>query len=119
MNVAIWSRIPKTASTSLHNRLYGVHPPLKYDASFDMAQASKSVILTAGHKTPREMVESGLSEETLFNAFVFSVVRNPWARYVSMFCGIGSNHRWTNNFKKFLFQIIRKPTTTTEGGETT
>lgn len=113
MTVCYWSRIPKTASTSLHNRLMDGIMRTVDGGPVCLLELPRAIVLTCGHTKPHELVSRGLlREDTLRRGIVFSVVRNPWARFASLWFGIGKDHRWTNSFESFVLDSLSDKTIT-------
>lgn len=83
------------------------------DSPLEIKELPNTLLLNAGHKTPQEIVDEGLlTESTVRKSFVFSIVRNPWARFVSLFCGIGEDYRWTIDFNLWLKDVLSDKTRT-------
>lgn len=105
MQVALWSRIPKTASTSLHTRFAGKPTHFTANKQFEVIEMPKAIVLSFAHYTPDRMVSKrGLAESTFREGFVFCVVRNPWARYASLFFSMGPERRPRCSFEEFVLR---------------
>lgn len=109
--IVLWSRIPKTGSTSLHEKIVGGRSEKFVKGSeLTFVETKNSIVFMCGHRTPKQIVESGfLEQHTIDNIEILSVVRNPWARWVSMFVGVGNDYKFTNSFPRFVSRCMSDP----------
>lgn len=114
-----WSRIPKTASTAVHTRIHsdGREPRRFVRSELCMTETPSTLVFTCGHRTPRQVVENGyLDEDTLTDMFTISFVRNPWARWVSLWVGIGQEYRFASSFEEFVLRGLDEEISCSEEG---
>lgn len=105
MRVAIWWRIPKTGSTALQNRLAANGLRDLAAREFELIELPRALVIACGHAKPAQMVaEQRIKENTIRQAFGFCIVRNPWARMVSLWFGMGDQHRPTRTFDEFILR---------------
>lgn len=123
MDAALRIWVPKAGGSS-------VKEALKADAPFyghvgetflQPTIHEKAVVFSVGHLTPRMLVERGLfTPSKLRNIWTFANVRNPWARFVSLWTAMGREAAsgYTGGFPDFLTRIFDDPTQTNKKEKT-
>lgn len=95
-NKCLYIHIPKCAGTSIENVLYG-KPLIRFDVENK---------LWIQHVTMKELVEYYFSEEEIESLFTFSIVRNPFDRFVSSYnwlCSVEGVSKTKETFRDFVF----------------
>lgn len=99
--------IPKTGGTSISNLLGDYHRGQIGSTGVELYECPKQFMLFVNHLTPAMLVERGIfTADTLFKSQLWTIVRNPWARFASLFYGIGRSTRFTNIFENFVLRTL-------------
>lgn len=97
--------VPKSGGSTIHNKLSGnvSHRKFRGLTTFDF----DIPVISCAHYTPTMLAQQNIvSPDEILEAPSFINVRNPWARYVSMFSGMGRDRRRTDDFKAFLYGAL-------------
>lgn len=106
----VW--IPKTAGTSIHCATHNSglrHVNVR--GALQSANLPKCILYTTGNVPPRDSVKcEWITRQWVEQAWTFSVIRNPWERFVSAFY-YREDFRWqfNNNFAAFIMGITKDP----------
>ena len=111
LETVIRLHIPKTGGSSLTNHFAGKYIGDFGDTQCSLFEMPKCLMLFCAHLTPKMLVKRGiLSEHAIRRACVFAVVRNPWARFASLFHGMGADIRPGSTFEDFVLTTIQNRT---------
>lgn len=101
---ALFIHIPKTAGTSIRHTL-GVHQSKKVK---NIPNALDHNLLSFGHISTSSLIRSGVIEsEAVEQAFVFTFVRNPFDRAVSLWAHLVDHGRFVGSFSSYCKKIAR------------
>lgn len=112
MDAALRLWIPKTGGSTLHSAICSdsmVSGPIE-DTFIRPTIHDNAVLLSVGHLTPKMLVDKKLmTPDQIRNIWTFAVVRNPWARFVSMWCSMGPepSSAYRGGFDEFIERVIQ------------
>lgn len=101
--------LPKTGGSSISRRILadGVEMGTHGHPFLRLLSFPDSLLLTFGHMTPAMLVDRGhFTPEELREHWSFVTVRNPWARFASMWWGMREG-RPVGTFEEFIPLILK------------
>ena len=106
----VW--IPKTAGTSIHCATHNSGlPHITINGVLQSADLSKCVLYTTGNVPPRDSVKlEWITRQWVEQAWTFTIIRNPWERFVSAFYYREDfRSQFGNSFSAFIRGITEYP----------
>jgi hypothetical protein len=108
----LWSWIPRTGGTSIHNRLHGAGLPVVKRHGLETVNVPNGTVYCLGH-LPVDMARTKHPKLPLCQSFC--VVRNPWDRLVSIYEYSNTRQDFTYTFREFICELVRHPHKTAIG----